>query len=156
MKSVKIFEYIDYLDCFVVHPAYKTIADQLGLAEWNQVTWIGRYFLCDHEKGALWFDNWELREQLREKASEVGLDAQDLLIIDPEKFKNKTVDPCHTPEERKLFWRDVFRSLELSMELLFSEARKINKAREGHDNFIIDLEQRISALSRRSYVARIF
>lgn len=143
MKTIRIFEYIDFLDCFVVNPAYKTIADYLGLTEWNEVVWIGRYFSLDNDYGEHWFDNWPLRDQLQTKAKEVGITYNELLILDPDRFKNDVDGPCHTPAERTLFWRDVLRSLELSMELLFHEARKCNAEREGEDDFIKNLESRI-------------
>ncbi|MGO4291671.1 hypothetical protein [Chitinophaga sp. RAB17] len=143
MKTIRIFEYIDFLDCFVVNPAYKKMADYLGLTEWNEVVWIGRYFALDNDNGEHWFDNQEQRDQLEAKAKEVGIAAQDLLIIDPDRFKNDVDGPCHTPAERVLFWRDVLRSLELSKELLFSEARKLNAERAREDDFIEDLENRI-------------
>jgi hypothetical protein len=143
MRTIRIFEYIDFLDCFVVNPAYKSMADDLGLTEWNEVVWIGRYFTLDNDLGEHWFDNWELRDQLESKAKEVGIAYNDLLIIDPERFKNEMDGPCHTPAERTMFWRDVLRSLELSMELLFSEVRKHNTERGGADDFINDLENRI-------------
>jgi hypothetical protein len=147
MKTIRIFEYIDFLDCFVVNPAYKTIADYLGLTEWNEVVWIGRYFSLDNDYGEHWFDNWPLRDQLETKAKEVGITYNELLILDPDRFKNDVDGPCHTPAERMLFWRDVLRSLELSMELLFHEARKCNAEREGQDDFIKDLENRIRTYS---------
>lgn len=147
MKTIRIFEYIDFLDCFVVNPAYKTIADYLGLTEWNEVVWIGRYFSLDNDYGEHWFDNWSLRDQLETKAKEVGITYNELLILDPDRFKNDVDGPCHTPAERMLFWRDVLRSLELSMELLFHEARKCNAEREGEDDYIKNLEGRIREYS---------
>ena len=146
MKTIKIFKYIDQLDCFVVNPAYKTIADNLGLAEWNEVVWIGRYFLLDNDYGEHWFDNWELRDELQTKAKEIGIEYEDLLIIDPDRFKNDKDGPCHTSAERKLFWTDVLRSLELSPDLNFNESRNFNKARENEEDFINDLDDRIVRL----------
>jgi hypothetical protein len=143
MRTIRIFEYIDFLDCFVVNPAYKAMADDLGLTEWNEVVWIGRYFTLDNDLGEHWFDNWELRDQLESKAKEVGIAYNDLLIIDPERCKNEMFGPGQKPPERTNFWRDVFRSHWLSMELNFSEARKHNTERGGADDFINDLENRI-------------
>ncbi len=40
---IRIFEYLQELDCFVVNPDYKKNADSLGLTEWNEVVWIGRF-----------------------------------------------------------------------------------------------------------------
>lgn len=53
--------------------------------------------------------------------------------------------PCHPPELRKRFWTDVLKSLELSYETLFEEARLQNvKAKEvASEGYIKDLEERI-------------
>ena len=32
----KIFDYLENLDCFVINPAYKRVADYLGLTEWHE------------------------------------------------------------------------------------------------------------------------
>jgi hypothetical protein len=45
------------------------------------------------------------------------------MVIDPDRFKNSDDGPCHTPELRKRFWTDVLKSLELSYDLLFAQAR---------------------------------
>lgn len=37
MPTIRVFEYIDQLDAFVVTDEYRDLADQLGLAEWNPV-----------------------------------------------------------------------------------------------------------------------
>jgi hypothetical protein len=52
---------------------------------------------------------------------------------------------CHTPEQRKRFWTDVLRSLELSYDLLFAEARRVNAWNQQWDreSYLPDLEQRI-------------
>ena len=70
------------------------------------------------------------------------------MIVDPERFQNGKDGPCHTPELRKRFWTDVLRSLELSYELLFAEARVCNEARLDYlqDEYIPDLEERIERL----------
>jgi hypothetical protein len=64
--SLKIFQYIADLDCFVVSEQYRSIADELGLTEWNPVVWIGCLFSMDNDVGEHWFDNWDLRAQLRQ------------------------------------------------------------------------------------------
>ena len=46
-ETLKIFKYIDELDCFIVTEEYQQIADYLGLTEWNPVVWIGRLFTLD-------------------------------------------------------------------------------------------------------------
>src|SRR6476469_5743219 len=101
---MKIFNYIDQLDCFVVNPTYKVVADKLGLTEWNEVVWIGRFFSLDNDYGEHWFDNWELRAPLEQKAEKLGLDITKLFILDPDRFRNDVDGPCHDPETRVLFW----------------------------------------------------
>jgi hypothetical protein len=86
MKTVKIFEYINQLDCFIVNPNYKVLADKLGLTEWNEVVWIGRYFLMDNDNGEHWFDNWNDRDKIAEKAKLLGIDYNNLLVISPDSF----------------------------------------------------------------------
>ena len=142
---IKIFKYLDSLNCFIVDPDYKVIADTLGLTEWNEVVWIGRYFLLDNDVGEHWFDNWDLREPLELEANKLGLDITELFIIDPDRFKNDYDGPCHDPGERKLFWKDVLTSLMLSHDTLFREAKKLNAERKEFDpeNYIEDLENRI-------------
>ena len=144
---VQVFKYIDQLDCFIVDTRFKSISDYLGLTEWNEVVWIGRYFSLDNDNGEHWFDNWDLRDSLEEKAKELGYETDDLLAINPERFKNDFDGPCHTALERKRFWTDVLKSLQLSYETIFEEARKINASREKEDEeFIINLENRIESL----------
>lgn len=93
-KSAKIFKYIPSLDCFVVEPKFKGIAEKLGLREWSEVV-------------------------------------------------------CHTQKERKQFWTDVLKSLELSYETIFNEARKFNKRRKKNDHdYIKDLEKRIKEVQQ--------
>lgn len=142
---VRIFRYLEDLDCFVVSEEYRKVADQLGLSEWNPVVWIGRLFMLDNDYGEHWFDNWELREQLKPEAEKRGVVYEDLMVIDPDRFKNDDDGPCHSPELRKKFWTDVLKSLELSYDLIFAEARAENeKIRETlPEMYIEDLEQRI-------------
>jgi hypothetical protein len=78
MVAVKIFRYIEDLDCFVVTDEYRKIADQLGLSEWNPVVWIGRLFTLDNDYGEHWFDNWTLRDQLQPEAEKRGITYEDL------------------------------------------------------------------------------
>jgi len=149
---IKIFSYLQELKCFVVDPAYKKIADHLGLTEWNEVVWIGRFFTLDNDNGEHWFDNWDLRDPLEKKSKELGLSTTELFILDPDRFKNDHDGPCHTPEERLSFWKDVLMSLHLSYETLFSEARKRNEERKKFNSgdYISDLEERIKKLAVRS------
>ncbi len=149
MKSVTIFQYLPDLDCFVVSEEYRRIADQLGLAEWTPVVWIGRLFTLDNDYGEHWFDNWHLREPLAAAAERRNLTEDELLIIDPERFQDGKDGPCHSPAFRKRFWTDVLRSLELSFDLLADEARVFNEERLHYlpDEYIPDLEKRIAALA---------
>jgi hypothetical protein len=75
---IRIFKYLQELDCFIVDPDHKKIADSLGLTEWNEVVWIGRFFSMDNDFGEHWFDNWDLRKPLEAKAEELGLDTTEL------------------------------------------------------------------------------
>ncbi|MDM8549969.1 hypothetical protein QUF72_07835 [Desulfobacterales bacterium HSG2] len=150
-KTLKIFKYIDELDCFIVTDEYKKIAEHLGLSEWNPVVWIGRLFILDNDYGEHWFDNWDLREERKTGAERFGLNYEELLIIDPDRFKNDADGPCHSPEMRKRFWTDVLKSLELSYDLLFEEARRFNnKANKKFfpEEFVNDLEERIEKIRK--------
>ncbi len=146
--SVKIFRYLEDLDCFVVSEEYRRIADQLGLSEWHPVVWIGRLFMLDNDYGEHWFDNWDLREQLKSEADKRGISYEDLMVIDPDRLKNDNDGPCHTPELRKKFWTDVLKSLELSYDLIFAEARAENvKIREAiPEMYIANLEEIIQRI----------
>ena len=146
---IKVFEYMEELDCFIVAPEYKRIANYLGLSEWNEVVWIGRYFILDNDYGEHWFDNWELRKKISNKALELGLDETELFVVDPSRFENGKDGPRHSDEERKLFWTDVLLSLHLSIETLIREARRLNIEREDidDDEYIPDLEQRILSIT---------
>lgn len=66
----------------------------------------------------------------------------------PEFFANGKDGPCHSPEIRKAFWTDVLKSLELSYELLFAEARLFNEQKKKFNPtfYIEDLEERISKI----------
>lgn len=149
---VRIFRYHKDLDAFEATPEYRDLAARLGLAEWNPVVWLGRYFALDNDFGEHWFDNWDEREALEERARELGFDANELFILNPDRFQDGRDGPCHTPEMRRRFWTDVLMSLELSVELLFDEARENNRrAKElldggnemWRDEYIPDLEERI-------------
>jgi hypothetical protein len=148
MKSLKIFRYLAELDCFVVAEEYRRMADYLGLTEWHPVVWIGRLLILDNDYGEHWFDNWDLREAKKADAERLGLAYEQLMIIDPKRFANGDDGPCHPPQMRKRFWTDVLRSLELSYDLLFDEARHLNeklKAIESEE-YIEDLEARIAEI----------
>ena len=97
-KTVRVFRYLDDLDCFVVGDEYRQLADQLGLTEWSPVVWIGRLFVLDKDFGEHWFDKRDLREALAEEAAQRGLPEEELLIIDPERLQDGRDGPCHSPE----------------------------------------------------------
>jgi hypothetical protein len=147
--TIRVFRYLDEFDAFVVTDDYREIADTLGLTEWNPVVWIGRLFTLDNDYGEHWFDNWDLREAK-------GL-SEEYFLVDPDRFQNGRDGPCHTPAFRKRFWTEVLRSLELSLDLLFDEARAFNtRARELlerepdnphlREEYRDDLEERIHRL----------
>lgn len=148
MYMVRAFQYIDQLDAFVVTDAYRHLADQLGLTEWNPVVWIGRLFTLDNDYGEHWFDNWDERAALEGKSQQLGIASDQLMIIVPDRFKNDADGPCHPPAFRKQFWTDVLKSLELSYDTLFEQARQCNVFAKEHlpDEFIEDLEEKIAAL----------
>ena len=149
---IKIFKYLEDLDCFVIDGAYKKIAHELGLTEWHEAVWIGRLFALDNDYGEHWFDNWHLREPLEDKAKKLGFDSTELFTIDPDRFKNDIDGPCHDDLERVRFWKDVLNSLHLSNETVFAEARKINGERKELDpeGYIPNLEERIKNIENAS------
>jgi hypothetical protein len=147
---IKIFEYLEDIDCFIVSSQYKSIAQNLGLGEWHEAVWIGRYFTLDNDYGEHWFDNWEFRSKIETETNLLGIDPSDVLIVDPDRFKNGEDGPCHSDEGRKQFWTDVLKSLHLSYDVLFAEARHLNEERRLYDeeSFITDLEDRIEKLKK--------
>ena len=148
---IKIFDYIEEIDAFVVNPQYKKIADTLGLKEWNEVAWIGRYFFLDNDYGEHWFDNWSLRDRVEVRAGELGIKPDELLIIDAERFKNDKDGPCHSREYRKKFWTDVLISLQLSVDMLASEAKMMNSGRNENDpDYVVDLDKKIEMIRNLS------
>lgn len=145
MATVRVFRYIEDLDAFLVTKQYQQLADYLGISEWNPVVWIGRLFTLDNDYGEHWFDNWKEREARAERAAEFGIDHSELLVLAHDCFADGKDGPCHSPEVRRQFWTDVLKSLELSEELLFAEARLTNAhIREVlPDEYLEDLEERI-------------
>ncbi len=150
--SVRVFRYIPQLDAFVVTDEYRRLGELLGLSEWNPVVWVGRLFTGDNDFGEHWFDNWDEREALKQRAAEMGLDADEVLIIVPDRFQDGRDGPCHPPEIRKRFWTDVLCSLELSHDLLFEEARRTNESMRQilPEEYIADLEARIARVKSGS------
>jgi len=102
----------------------------------------------DNDYGEHWFDNWDEREGLDAQAAALGIDSSDLMVVAPERFADGDDGPCHPSELRKRFWTDVLKSLELSYDLLFEEARFANdQIREIlPDEVIADLEERIARI----------
>lgn len=153
MRRVKVFEYDERVDAFVVGAIFEQLSDDLGLTEWSPVVWIGRLFTMDNDFGEHWFDNWDERDEREGPASELGIDTQDLLIVKPERFADRRDGPCNTPELRKRFWTDVLDSLSLSPELLFDKARAVNERRREHPEWgeapIGDLPSRIERWRKR-------
>lgn len=148
---IKVFKYIEELDCFIVENEYKFISERLGLNEWNHIVWIGSFFTLDNDYGEHWFDNWEQREILENKAKELNIDYNDLLIIDPSRLVNNKDGSCHSDSERKSFWTDVLKSLELSLDTIITEARKLNEEYKllgllDDDEYLPDLENRIQEI----------
>lgn len=120
---IKVFDYIPELDAFKCTDAFREITELLSLAEWTHCVWIGRFFLLDNDFGEHWHDNWEEREKIDDRAKELGYNSDELLIINPERFSNGLDGPCHDASQRKRFWTDVMKSLHLSLETIFEEAR---------------------------------
>ena len=148
---VKIFNYIEELDCFVFTEEFKTISNELNIVEWHEGVWIGRLFFLDNDVGEHFFDNWNEREEIEKKAEKFGLDINQLMIVVPERFYIKREPPSHTHEHRKLFWTDVFKSLQLSLETIFEEARaqsEVSKNLDGKENQI-DIERKIETIKSK-------
>lgn len=162
------FEYLPEVDCFVVTPLFEQVARYLGLMEWSPVVWMGRYFTLDNDYGEHWFDNWPERAAIHfhPEVNPRGLEEFELFVVDPERFENKANGPCHPPELRKMFWIEVLKSLEFSLDFLIAEARftKLELERKAEvpfhgpgaltkkefleetDNYVPDLESRIAQL----------
>ena len=148
MKLVKIFDYFPELDCFYATKEYQEIAEELGLVEWTQVVWIGRLFAMDNDYGEHWFDNWNERETIKEKAKSLGIDSECLYIINPQRFVDDKDGPCHSDEERKAFWTDVLKSLTLSIDTIGMIALNHNPP-VGDDDHVPNIKKKIRALKER-------
>lgn len=143
MKTIKIFDYFYEYDAFLPTKEYNEIASYLGLAEWTPVVWICRLIGMDNDYAEHIFDNWDERELLEKKYE---IDADEYLIVNPDVFKDGKNGPCNTPEIRKKFWTDVFKSLELSLDLIFEKARQNNEKETSEDFKIQNLEERIKKI----------
>lgn len=148
MSTIRIFQYVDELDAFLVTDEFSKLADWLNLTEWHPVVWVGRLFTMDNDVGEHWFDNWDAREACESKAQELGIDSYDLMVVMPDKFEDGRDGPCNPPELRKAFWTDVLKSLELSYEFIFQAARFCNQGCKENvpEDYVEDLEERIAQI----------
>ena len=147
--TIKVFDYIKDLDAFVVTKEFRRLSEHLGLAEWTPVVFICRLFALDNDYGEHLFDNWSERELRAEKCKDLGIETEDLMIVVPERFEDESDGPCHSDELRKMFWTDVFSSLEVSQEFLFAEARRLaKKSLEFYEDDLMeeDVENRIASI----------
>lgn len=157
--KIKVFDYIPELDAFVVREEYKDLVERLGVSEWTPVVWICRLLGMDNDYCEHMFDNWDERAEKSQKATELNIDENELMIVVPERFRDhspycmgcyKGIDkaicpeckeevrtspdgPCHSDAQRKRFWTDVLDSLTLDLETIFEEARASN---EGKAEFL--------------------
>jgi hypothetical protein len=157
---IKIFDYLEDVDGFLVTDEYHMLADELGLTEWHPVVWIGRLFLMDNDFGEHWFDNWDIREQKRDMLTHRGLEVDSMLFLDPQRFQDGKDGPCHSATFRKHFWTNVLQSLELDLDLILDKAKDKQKALRqlmeeipddsGYAEEVIpNIEQRIAAIMAR-------
>lgn len=155
-RRIKVFTYIDSLDCFVTCKRFEMISCYLGLCEWTPVVWMCRLFGLDNDYAEHFFDNFEEREEREEKAKRDGIDLESLgitdithmLIVVPERFIDRQDGPCHSDALRKTFWTDVFKSLEISIETLVDAAIELNGMRFKM-RAIKDIDERVEFV--RSY-----
>jgi hypothetical protein len=140
---IKIFTYIPELDCFVINPEYKKIANTLNL---DELTWIGKYFLLEGDTTRGWIG--KTNDKILEKqAIKLEINPADLLSINPEIFQQGQDDSHYSILERKGFWTDVLISLELSADTIFNEAIRVNNERDQKDKkYLSDIEQRIEKI----------
>ena len=154
--TFQVFDYIGEIDAFVINKSFEEVVRYLGIYEWHAAVWIGRYFTLDSDYGEHWFDNWHLRDEREAKAHALGIAYDDLMVIDPGRFKMQDFGrdgPCHSDEQIRLFWTDVLKSLKVSLALMIEEARKnkreweaIGAGEAGENEYIADLEERISQI----------
>ncbi len=151
--TVPIFNYIPSLDSFLPTEEYRKIGDYLHITEWNPVVWIGRLFAMDNDYGEHWFDNWDERDAIHEQAKTAGYESHFLCIVSPDRFAQKGKE-YHSRELRKEFWTQVLRSLNLSLDTIFAEARDNNEKRRislparERGGYLKTLERRIREVQR--------
>lgn len=152
----KPFDYIKELDAFTVNEEFDKLAKELGVSEWHSTVWIGRFFTLDSDYGEHWFDNWDLREDRRIKAKQLGIEDNHLMVVSPLRFK--MIDfgddgPCHTDDHIKQFWTDILKTMKISLKTIASEARKNKREIEESGNiknpaynYIEDLDEKIKEI----------
>ena len=106
------------MDCFKINDAFSDFVYSLGYEEWNAVVWIGRLFSLNNDFGEHWFDNWDLREKIEDKARKLGYDADELCVINPARFSRGDDSPCYDADNVKIFWTDVLKNLDLNEETI--------------------------------------
>lgn len=145
-QKLKVFRHIAELDCFVVEQEFRRICDYLDVTEWHAAVWIGRLFTLDNDYGEHWFDNWDEREVLEERAKALGYDSCELLIVVPARMKDGADGPCHSDAIRKRFWTEVLASLTVSLDLVIEEARHANAnyKQVGDPDVLTNLEERVA------------
>lgn len=145
---MRIFRHVEALDCLVLTPEYSQLAELLEIAGWESYAWIGRLFTLDNDYGEHWFDNEDEQDEREEAAERLGLDPEELLVVDPERFANGSDGPCNTPEFRKRFWTEVLVSLDLSEDLIVDKALAWH--RQYSDSFLVEeLEKRVADMRAR-------
>ena len=149
--EIKVFNYIEKLDGFVVTAEFKQICNHLGLFGWHGTAWMGRYFTLDNNYGEHWFDNWDLRAEKGATGKLLNIGEHDMLLIDPERFINKNDGACHTDIQRKAFWTSVLKSLRVSVDIIIEEARMNSNFEDDLDEHgrTPDLEERIKAIQKK-------
>lgn len=128
ISNMRVFDYIPELNCFKINETFSQFVYSLGYDEWNTVVWIGRLFSLNNDFGEHWFDNWELRENIEFKATLLDYNAEELYIIDPQRFSRGDDSPCYDEESVKVFWTNVLRNLDLDESTIkkIISAQKIN------------------------------
>lgn len=47
--ALQVSKYIERFDAFLVNDDFEEVANELGLAEWHAVVWLGRLFTLDED-----------------------------------------------------------------------------------------------------------
>lgn len=81
-------------------------------------------------------DNWKWSSSATES----------LLIVVPDRFKDGRDGPCNSPELRKMFWTDIFKSMSLSLDFLFAKARDEAKKEQEWDKASGGLRQTMTKI----------